>query len=74
MIRGEADYGIGDSSTVVNDVNGEPIVAVAAILQHDPLVLISKKSSGIISPYEMSGKRIMYDHSGGREYPCSYSS
>ena len=69
VVRGEADYGIGDSSTVVNYVNGEPVVAVAAILQHDPLVLISKKSSGIISPYEMSGKRIMFDHSGGNEAP-----
>ncbi|MBD9358551.1 EAL domain-containing protein [Methylomonas albis] len=61
VASGQAEYGIGDSGIVAQFANGKPIVALAAIFQHDALVLFSKQSSGIISPYEMAGKRIMYD-------------
>ena len=69
VVSGQAQYGISDSSAVVNFANGDPVVALAAIMQHDPLVLISKKSSGIVSPQEMRGKKIMFDASGGNEAP-----
>jgi len=61
VVSGEADYGIGDSGIIADYANGEPIVALAAIFQHNPLIFISKQSSGINSPYEMVGKRIMFD-------------
>ncbi|TPQ24815.1 EAL domain-containing protein [Methylomonas koyamae] len=64
VVSGQADYGIGDSGLVVRYANGKPIVALAAIFQHDALALFSKQSSGILSPYEMSGKRVMYDLAG----------
>jgi len=67
VVSGDAHYGIADSSLVSAYANGQPIVAIAAIMQHDPLVFISKKSSAIISPYEMLGKRVMYDDRGGNE-------
>jgi len=69
VVSGEAHYGIADSSLVAAYANGQPIVAIAAIMQHDPLVFISKKTSSIISPYEMLGKRVMYDDRGGNEAP-----
>ncbi|SMF95943.1 PAS domain S-box-containing protein [Methylomagnum ishizawai] len=69
VISGAADYGIGDSNVIAQYANGAPITALAAIFQHDPLVFISKQSSGIISPYEMIGKRIMLDNLGGNEAP-----
>ena len=47
--------------------NGVPIKALAAIFQHDALVLISKADSGIVSPYEMAGKRIMFDATTGND-------
>jgi len=64
VASGQAEYGIGDSGIIAQYANGRPIVALAAIFQHDALVLFSKQSSGIISPYEMAGKRIMYDVGG----------
>ncbi len=69
VIAGDADYGIGDSGILAEYANGKPIKALAAIFQHDPLVFISKQSSGIISPYEMIGKRIMFDLEGGDNSP-----
>jgi len=67
VVTGQADFGVGDSGIIADYANGDPIVALAAIFQHNPLIFISKQSSGIISPYEMAGKRIMFDptRSGG---------
>ena len=65
VVSGDADFGVSDSTLVADYANGTPVVALAAIFQHNPLIFISKQSSGIISPYEMAGKRIMYDPGGG---------
>ena len=69
VVSGQADYGIGDSGLIADYANGAPIVALAAIFQHDALVLFSKQSSGIISPYELAGKRVMYDIAGENNAP-----
>ena len=60
VVSGEMDFAVGDSGILSYYARGEPIIALAAIFQHDPLVFIAKQSSGIISPYEMSGKKIMF--------------
>lgn len=67
VISGEAEYGIMDSSLIQNYANGEPVIALAAIFQHDPLIFFAKKSSGIVSPYEMRNKRIMFQYFGARD-------
>lgn len=69
VVSGEADFGISDSGILANYAKGVPIVALAAIFQHDPLVFISRRQSGIISPYEMVGKRLMYDALGSDDGP-----
>ena len=69
VISGQVDYGIGDSGIISHYANGHPIKALAAIFQHDALVLFSKQSSNIVSPYEMAGKRIMYDVTGENNAP-----
>ncbi len=63
VLLGSSNYGIGDAGIVYNYAKGDPIKAMAAIFQHNPLVFISKKSSEIISPFEMIGKRIMMESS-----------
>ena len=69
ITNGEVNFAVGDSGILVAYAQGEPLVALAAIFQHNPLVLIAKESSGIISPYEMSGKRIMLDYMMAGEMP-----
>ncbi|MCF6204365.1 MAG: EAL domain-containing protein [Methylococcaceae bacterium] len=59
VLLGSSNYGVGDAGIVFNYAKGDPIKAMAAIFQHNSLVFISKKSSEIISPFEMVGKRIM---------------
>jgi PAS domain S-box-containing protein len=69
IVSGERDFAVGDSGILSYYARGEPIIALAAIFQHNPLVFISKQSSGIISPYEMKGKRIMFDVLGAGDSP-----
>ena len=69
VLSGQADYGTGDSGLIAHYANGQPLLALAAIFQHDPLALFSKQTSGIISPYEMAGKRIMYVFAGEDNAP-----
>ena len=69
VLSGQAEYGIGDSGIILDYANGLPIRALAAIFQHNPLVFISKQSSGIISPYEMAGKRIMLNSKSRDQAP-----
>lgn len=64
VVSGQAEYGVGDSGLIAHYAAGKPVVALAAIFQHDALALFSKQSSGILSPYEMAGKRIMFDLAG----------
>ena len=59
VVSNEVQYGVEDTGIIAQYANGAPIEALAAIFQRNPLVFISKQSSGITSPFEMAGKRIM---------------
>lgn len=69
VVAGEAEYGVGDSGLLAQYAQGEPIVALAAIFQHNPLVFFARQDSGIISPYEIKGKRIQSDIASANEAP-----
>jgi len=72
VVSGATEYGIEDAGLLIPYANGEPIRALAAIFQHNPFIFASKQSSGIVSPYEMLGKRIMFgavDGIGADEVP-----
>ena len=61
VVDGESEYGIADSALALHRLNGKPVVLVDQIFQHSPLAFASHRKSGIISPYEMSGKKVAYD-------------
>ena len=69
VVMGEAEYGVGDSGLISQYAKGEPIIALAAIFQHNPLVFMARQDSGIISPFEMIGKRVMSDVVSSNEAP-----
>ncbi|WP_339673702.1 ABC transporter substrate-binding protein [Dasania marina] len=60
VLSGAAEFGVADSSLVLSRLQGKPVVILAAVFQHSPLVLISKQSSNILSPLELVGKRVMF--------------
>jgi ABC-type nitrate/sulfonate/bicarbonate transport system substrate-binding protein len=42
VLNGQAEFGVGTSDLVIDHIKGEPIVVLAAIFQHSPLVLLTK--------------------------------
>ncbi len=58
VVSGRAQYGIGQSSTLLDRLNGSPVVALAAIFQHSPFVLMARTESHIATPADLIGKRI----------------
>ncbi|MFI3154794.1 MAG: EAL domain-containing protein [Methylococcaceae bacterium] len=61
VLKGESQYGVADTSLLEQRLDGKPVVVLASIFQHSPLVYLSLKASGIVSPYELKGKRVMED-------------
>lgn len=63
VMSGRADFGIGDSSIVASKLKGKSLVVASTIFQSSPLIFMSLKSSGIASPYDFHGKKIMFQRS-----------
>ena len=59
LLAGEADYAITGSNVLVDRIDGEPVVALAAFAQYSPISLLVLEESGINSVEDLRGKRIM---------------
>ena len=59
VTNGDAQYGIGHSSLLVNLSYGRKIVLLKAILQDSAAILLAKKSSGIKTLQDVKNKRVM---------------
>jgi len=54
---GKADVGISSTESIVADAAvGQPVVSIAAIMQHNTSALVTLKSSGITRPRDLDGK------------------
>lgn len=52
-------YGISDAGLVQAYIEGQPVVLVAAIFQHSPLVLITRKEDVFQHPSDLVGRTVM---------------
>ncbi len=60
VVQGKAQYGINNTDLLIDRVKGKkPVVVLAVIFQHSPLVLLSLAKSGLSTPADYAGKRIM---------------
>jgi diguanylate cyclase (GGDEF)-like protein len=59
VLSGRAQYGESNSEILYARLQGEPVVALAAIFQHSPSVLLARDDLGIRSPHDLIGKKIM---------------
>lgn len=59
VLSGRAQYGVSDSSLMVEKSKGADVVLLANIFQHSPMVLLSRKESKIYSPVQLVGKTMM---------------
>ena len=61
VLAGQADFGVGTSGLLVERARGKPVVALAVIFQHSPLVFIARKGDGTQSIHDLLGKRVMIE-------------
>lgn len=66
MQEGKIQFGVSDSGLMLEALKGIPIVAMMAIYQQSPYVLMSLKSSNIKTLKDIDGKRVaIYDDVNG---------
>lgn len=66
VLSGKAEYAIGDSEILISRLSGKPVIALAAIFQHSPYVLLSLQKNAIKRPEDLIGKRVMLSGEHGR--------
>jgi len=65
VLAGRAAYGTANSELLFARLQGHPLVALAVIFQHSPSVLLVRADSGVRTPHDLVGKKIMF--MGGRQ-------
>lgn len=59
VTAGEAEFGIGNSSLLLDHQKGLPIVAVAAIFQHSPFILMARRNNQIRTVKDLEHRMLM---------------
>lgn len=60
VVSGRANYGVEMPELLIARNQGKPVVALAVIFQHSPQIMLSIAESGINSPHNLIGKRVMW--------------
>lgn len=61
VISGKAQFGISGSDLLLDRAAGRPVVVLAALLQHSPLVLLTLERPDIRNPADLANKRLMLE-------------
>lgn len=59
VVSGNAEFGVGNSTLLIDFNAGRPVVAVAAILQHSPFVILARLDPALRSVRDLEGKTLM---------------
>jgi PAS domain S-box-containing protein len=59
VLHGVAQFGVSDSDLVLARLQGKPLVACAAIFQHSPLIILSRRDNNLHVPADLAGRRLM---------------
>ena len=61
VLQGRADFGVGTSDLVLLRDKGQPVVVLAAIFQHSPLVLLADRRAGVGDLQDLYNKPVMIE-------------
>ncbi len=59
VVSGRAHFGVGRASILLHRLHGKPVMVLASVFQHSANILLAKRESGIASPQDMTGRRVM---------------
>jgi PAS domain S-box-containing protein len=65
VLSGKANFGVTGSDLLIEYSKGKPLMALGAIFQHSPYVIISAPGAHINSPSDLVGKTIMASENQG---------
>lgn len=65
VLAGRATYGTANSELLFARLQGHPLVALAVIFQHSPSVLLARADSGVRTPHDLVGRKVMF--MGGKQ-------
>jgi len=57
--NGDVQYAVADAGALLYRAEGDPVVVLANIFQHSPQVIICRTDTGINTPADLRGKRVM---------------
>ena len=63
VLEGEAAYGIGSTTLLLNRSRGEPVVVLASLFQHSPAVLMARSSAAGQRPFQQNATVMLAPHS-----------
>jgi ABC-type nitrate/sulfonate/bicarbonate transport system substrate-binding protein/nitrogen-specific signal transduction histidine kinase len=61
VLRGEAEYGVGNSGILLYRNAGAPVVVLAVIMQHSPFILLTRQDATLNGIRDLAGKRLMLE-------------
>lgn len=61
VLAGRAEFGIGTSGLLTSRSRGRPVVAVAAIFQHSPFILLTRYDPAIRTPRDLRSRTVMVE-------------
>ncbi len=59
VLNGSAQFGVTNSEILLHRLMGKPLVVLAAIFQHSPLVMVARLDKDISGPHDLVGKRVV---------------
>ncbi|WP_305042310.1 ABC transporter substrate-binding protein [Geoalkalibacter sp.] len=60
LVEGRADYLVSGPGALLARARRQPVVALAVVFQHSPLVVVARQDAGILSPPDLVGRRVMF--------------
>ncbi len=68
VFEGKAEFGLSNATAILQArAKGQPLVAIATILQRNPLTVISLKGSNIQQPKDLIGKTVAVSEGGATQ-------
>lgn len=58
VLEGRAEFGVGTSDLLLHFHQGDPVVVLAVIFQHSPLILLSKTNNPLQTLHDLDGKPV----------------
>jgi ABC-type nitrate/sulfonate/bicarbonate transport system substrate-binding protein len=70
VTEGRAEYGVGNSGLLLARQAGLPVVVLAALFQHSPMVFIARAEAEISSIHALAGRRVMLERHAEELLAC----